>query len=45
VVEISLGDFKIDFVDKRGNTLLVKQIERRNGLVFMRLKKRNVEEK
>ena len=33
-------DEKVDYITVEGNILIHKQIEKRNGITFMRLKKR-----
>ncbi len=40
ILQLFSDDEKIDFIDIDGNTYTHKQIERKNGLVFMRMKKR-----
>jgi len=43
VVEIITTESnKIDIIEIRGNTLFHKQIEQKNGMTFLRLKKRKI---
>jgi hypothetical protein len=39
----STGDLRIDIRFRSGDSLIHKQIERKNGMTFMRLKKRAFE--
>ncbi len=40
ILQIFSDDGKLDFITIEGHTYTHKQIERRNGLTFMRMKKR-----
>lgn len=39
-MQLFSNDEKLDFIEVDGNNYTHKQIEKRNGLVFMRMKKR-----
>ena len=39
-MEFSYNDEKVDYITVEGNSYTHKQIEKRNGIVFMRMKKR-----
>jgi len=40
ILQLFSGNDKLDFITINGNIYTHKQIEKRNGLVFMRMKKR-----
>ena len=42
--EVYIFSFKIDLVKLRDRLIIYKQFERRNGLIFMRMKKRKLRE-
>ena len=41
---VYIFSFKIDLVKLRDRLIIYKQFERRNGLIFMRMKKRKLRE-